>query len=213
MVAMKRLLGMTAVLAGALLTTSVTAYAGTLTATANEHPIGGSGVSGMINFVDNGSTLTVTGVAAGLTPGVPYFSLIYTDGTQPGGISEGKSMPPTSHATAACNDFNKAGNSAITSTQMVLGFWKNNGDGSGTLLAVKSSTSNSQDGFFKSLPAPPIPGLPSSVKTLYDFFQFAFGYETNGDFNSYAPIGNTWNTASLRNAANGFALVACGQVH
>jgi hypothetical protein len=211
MVAMKRLLAMAAVVAGTLLTTSVTAYAGTLTATANEHPIGGSGVSGMINFVDNGSTLTVTGVASGLTPFVPYFSLIYTDGTQSGGISEGKSVPPTSQATPACNDFNKSGNSAITVTQMVLGFWKNNNDGTGTLLTVKSTTGNSQDAFFKSLPAPP--GFPPSVVTLYDFFQFVFGYETNGDFNSYAPIGDTWNTASLRNAANGFALVACGQVH
>jgi len=213
MVGMKRLLASSAVVVGTLVATSMPAYAGTQTAIASEHPIAGSGVRGTINFADNGSTLTVTGVASGLTPGVPYFSLIYTDGTQAGGIAEGKSMPPTSKATPACNDFNKSGTSAITVTQMVIGFWKNHNDGTGALLSVKSKTGNSQDAFFMLLPAPPVPGLPPGVITLYDFFQFAFGYETGGDFNSYAAIGDTWNTVSLRDAANNFALVACGQVH
>ena len=177
------------------------------TATANQHPIGESGIQGRITFTDDGSSLTVDGTSTGLTPGVPYFSLIYGAGIGPGGVSETKTLPGTSNAIPACNDVNRDGVSTVTVTQMVVGFWVNHNDGTGSLHVVKTGHGNSQDPLFKSLPGPP------PFPNLYAFFQAVFGYETNGDFNSYAPIGPTWRTISIRDAANNFALVACGEVH
>lgn len=194
---MKRLLAMTAVVAGTLVATSVPAYAGILTATSNEHPIGGSGVSGTIHFVDDGSTLTVTGTASGLTAGVVYFSLIYTDGTTSGGIAEGQTMPSTSRATPACSGVNHFGNNLINANKMVLGLWTPLGSPNATLNVVKSSTGNSQDALFIGL----------GLKSAFEGFGYVFGAS------SYVPIGDTWNTASIRNVNANFALVACGQVH
>jgi len=179
-----------------LLVSSVVAGA-TTTATANQHPIGGSGIQGRVVFTDNGATLTVDGTATGLTPHVPYFSLIYTLASHPGGVSEAKTLPPTSNAIAPCADLNQAGTSNIDTTQMVIGFWTNHNDGSGTLHAVKSATGNSQDPLFLS-----IPGVADALRS--------FGYVFGG--NSYSPIGN-WSTVSIRDASNNFALVACGEVH
>ena len=88
-----------------------------------------------------------------------------------------------------------------------MGFWVNHNDGTGSLHVVKTGHGNSQDPLFKSLPGPP------PFPNLYAFFQAVFGYETNGDFNSYTPIGPTWRTISIRDAANNFGLVACGEVH
>jgi len=179
-----------------LLVSSLAAGAAT-TATANQHPVGGSGIQGRVLFTDNGSTLTVDATATGLTPHVPYFSLIYTLGSHPGGVAEGKSLPPTSNAIPPCDDFNQAGTSTIDTTQMVIGFWRNNDNGTGTLHAVKTATGNSQDGLFLS-----IPGVADALKS----FGYVFGA------NSYSPIGN-WSTVSIRDASNNFALVACGEVH
>jgi hypothetical protein len=189
----------------ALLVGSTSAFAAS-TATANQHPVGGSGIQGSITFNDNGSALTVDGTSTGLTPHVPYFSLIYGAGVGPGGVAENNTLPPTSDAIAACNDFNRSGVSTITITQMVVGFWVNHNDGTGTLHAVKSASGNSQDPLFKTIMV--APGV-----TFFDFIQQMFGYETNGDVNSYAPIGPTWRTISIRDGSNNFALVACGLVH
>ena len=190
----------------ALLVFSTSALAAS-NATANQHPVGGSGIQGRITFTDNGSSLTVDGTSTGLMPGVPYFSLIYGAGVGPGGVGEGKTLPPTSSAIPACNDFNRDGVSTITITQMVVGFWVNHNDGTGTLHVVKSANGNSEDPLFKSLPGPP------PFATFFDFIQAAFGYEAKGDVNSYAPIGPTWKTISIRDGSNNFNLVACGLVH
>jgi hypothetical protein len=179
-----------------LLATALLASAA-LTATAQQHPIGGSNVHGDVQFVDDGSTLTVDATATGLKPNTPYFSLIYTAGSDPGGPPENKILPPTSNAIAPCADLNRAGVSLITTTQMVLGLWKNNNDGTGTLHAVKTKTGNSQDPLFIAL------GLKSVLES--------FGYVFGG--NSYAPINGTWTTVSIRDASQNFALVACGRVH
>lgn len=203
---MKRMLVLAATVV-ALLSWPTTALAAS-TASANQHPVGGSGIQGRITFADDGSSLTVDGTATGLTPHTPYFSLIYGAGIGPGGVSESKTLPPTSQAIPACNGVNRDGVSTITDTQMVVGFWVNNNDGTGSLHAVKTMHGNSQDPLFKSLPGPP--GFPGS---FFDFIQLAFGYEAHGDLNSYAAIGPTWRTISIRDASNNFALVACGLVH
>ncbi len=167
----------------------------TATATAEQHPVGGSGIHGLIHFTDNGSTLTVDGSATGLTPRVPYFSLIYTLGSDPGGVSENKSPRP-GNSLPACDDLNRAGASTVTPTQMAVGFWLNHNDGTGTLHVVKSTHGNSQEPLWISL------GLQSAFES--------FGVVFGG--NSYSPIG-MWRTISIRDAANNFALVACGEVH
>ncbi len=181
----------------AILLAASLAAGATTTATANQHPIGGSGIQGRVLFTDNGSTLTVDATATGLTPHVPYFSLIYTLGSHPGGVSETQTLPATSNAIPPCDDLNQAGISTITTNQMVIGFWRNNNDGTGTLHDVKSATANSQDPLFLS-----IPGVAAAL--------MHFGYVFGG--NSYSPIGN-WSTVSIRDASNNFALVACGEVH
>lgn len=47
------------------------------TATANLLPVGNSGITATLNFVDNGRTLTVTGSARGMSPMGQYISLAY----------------------------------------------------------------------------------------------------------------------------------------
>lgn len=49
------------------------------------HPQNQSGVHGEIAFLDNGSTLVILGGASGLDPGTVYVSLIYDNGSVPGG--------------------------------------------------------------------------------------------------------------------------------
>ncbi len=193
---MKGLRILVPVVVALMLTYSLTAAAAT-TAIAEEHPVGGSGIHALVHFTDDGSALTVDGTATGLTPGKPYFSLIYTAGVGPGGVPEGQSLPPTSNAIPACNDLSRAGTSLITPTQMPVGFWKNNNDGTGTLHVVKTMHGNSQEPLWIAL------GLQKAFE--------AFGVIFGG--NSYAPIGNTWRTVSVRDVANNFALVACGLVH
>lgn len=87
---MKRLLLLAAV--ALLVVIPSVVYAGHLgvsTGKAKLHPANQSGVTGEINFVDNGVTLTVTGTAAGLSGG--EFSLLYDNGSVPGGPAS----PPT----------------------------------------------------------------------------------------------------------------------
>ncbi len=192
---MKRLLLASVVSSVALIATATAGLASS-TANAEQHPIGGSGIHGDIHFTDTGSTLIVDGTATGLTPGKPYFSLIYTVGVGPGGISENKTVP--GDAIAACNDLNRQGQSAITPTQMVIGLWHNNNDGTGVLHDVKSRApiGNSQDPLFLALGLQPL---------LAQFGVVLFG-------NSYAPLDGSWRTVSIRDASNNFALVACGLV-
>src|SRR5260370_10155522 len=108
-----------------LLGSVLLASAATLTATAEQHPIGGTNIQGLVHFTDDGSALTVDATATGLKPNTPYFSLVYTVGSDPGGVAAGKSLPPTSNALAPCGDLNRAWISAVTTTQMALGLWRN----------------------------------------------------------------------------------------
>ncbi len=182
---------------GLLLGSVLLASAATLTATAEQHPIGGSNIHGLVHFVDDGSALIVDATATGLKPNTPYFSLIYTVGSDPGGVPEGQSLPPTSNALAPCADLNRSGTSAVTTTQMVLGLWHNNNDGTGALHAVKTKTGNSQDPAF----------LAAGLGPVLQSFGYIFGGV------SYAAINGSWTTVSIRDASANFNLVACGRVH
>ena len=85
---------------------------------------GPSGVTGVIFFVDDGTTLTITGTATGLTLGIPYASLIYDKESEDDGPE-------------ACEPaiFDPAEEGFILPT-MFIGFWIVAPDGTGTLSAI-----------------------------------------------------------------------------
>ena len=192
---MRKLLFASALVAIALVSNATVGFASS-TAAAQQHPIGGSGIHGDIHFTDTGSALIIDGTATGLTPNKPYFSLIYSVGVGPGGIAEGKTVP--GQAIPACAGVNRQGQSAIDATQMVIGLWHNNNDGTGTLHDVKNRAplGNSQDPLFLALGLGPV---------LSQFGYVFFG-------NSYAPLDGSWRTVSIRDVLDNFALVACGEV-
>ena len=100
---------------------------GPATAKANLHPYNQTGVKAKISFVDDGSTLTITGAATGLIPGVVYGSLIYDVGSVPGGpiACEPAIFDPT--------------DPGFLLPTMFVGLWVNNGDGTGTLAATNTN--------------------------------------------------------------------------
>ena len=100
----------------AVLASATVASAVTIQGAVNQHQIGGSGINSKIQIADSGTVLTVTGQATGLLPGAVYFSLFYDNGSIPSGPS-------------AC----LPSDTSITEEQMLIGFWHNNGDGTGTL--------------------------------------------------------------------------------
>ncbi len=122
---MRKLFLAGAALAVVLITFASTALASTITGAANLHPIDNSGIQANITFTDNGTTLTVNGTATGLVPKQTYFTLVYDVGSKPSGPAACE-PPPTNDQTEA---------------QMIVGFWVNNGDGTGTLHAAKSGPS------------------------------------------------------------------------
>jgi hypothetical protein len=94
------------------------------TGKATLHPQNRSGVNGRIDFVDDGSTITINGTATGLTPGIPYASLIYDNGSSPGG-------------PLACEPtiFDPSDPGFLLTT-MFVGLWTVDGNGNGLLSEV-----------------------------------------------------------------------------
>ena len=94
---------------------------------ANLHPIDKSGIKARIAFVDDGATLTVTGTATGLVPGVSYITLIYDKGSVPSGPKACQPMifDPTDP------DFLLA--------TMFIAFWEVDRKGNGTLEATNTN--------------------------------------------------------------------------
>ena len=91
---------------------------------AEAHSIDGSGIKGDILFLDGGdpqSGLVVSGSATGLDPGQVYLTLVYDMGAVPGG-------------SAAC----VPSGPFLDGTQMFVGFWTVEEDGSGTLFVQKT---------------------------------------------------------------------------
>jgi len=119
---MKKYFWALVVLTLALVSSTTVAFASTISGAANLHQIDQSGIQAKITFTDTGTTLTVDGTATGLVPGQAYFSLLYDVGSKPSG-------PHACEPSAKDN---------LTFAQMVVGFWTNNGNGTGTLHAVKS---------------------------------------------------------------------------
>jgi hypothetical protein len=122
---MKRLFLLVGLVTLSLVAGSSNALAEMITGAANLHQHNGSGVSGRMEYVDTGSTLTVSGMAEGLTPGQVYISLFYDNGSKPSG--------PVACEPSARND--------ITFAQMFIGGWSVKSDGTGTLHAVKMGPS------------------------------------------------------------------------
>ncbi len=89
------------------------------------YAFGPSGVTAEIEFVDDGTTLTITGEAEGLTPGVPYVSLIYDIFSS----AEGDFACEPGLADDDPSPFN------IFAT-MFVGEWVVDEDGDGTLSAI-----------------------------------------------------------------------------
>src|SRR5262245_3942301 len=99
---------------------SVALYAAILTGHASLHQINQSGINAEVHIADTGTVLKVLGVATGLNPHHAYVSLIYGEGSVPGGPS---ACEPTPNL-----------NNTLTFSQMVVGFWAVEPDGSGTLV-------------------------------------------------------------------------------
>ena len=90
-------------------------------------PIDESGITAKIKFVDDGTTLMVTGKAKGLDPAESYLSNIYDIGSFPSG--PGACLPTI---------FNSQDPDFILPT-MFLGFWEVDQDGNGKLLVTNTN--------------------------------------------------------------------------
>ena len=88
------------------------------------YAFGPSGVTGEIEFEDDGTTLTITGEAEGLIPGVPYASLIYD-------------IASPAEGPFACEPgiFDPSDPNFIITT-MFIGLWDVDEDGEGELSAI-----------------------------------------------------------------------------
>lgn len=117
-----------AVIAMLLATSTVALAAGVVRAEAELAPIGNSGITAEISFVDDpvAHTLTIKGEAEGLNPKEVYFSLLYNTGSP--------SVGPL-----ACEPTNNT----VSFIQMLVGFWDVNAEGEGTISTVNSMAGNS----------------------------------------------------------------------
>ena len=88
---------------------------------ADLRPIDESGIKARIVFVDDGTTLTVTGIAAGLDPAETYLTLIYDNGSTGSGL---RACQPTI--------FDPTDPDFLLAT-MFVGFWTVDSDGFGIL--------------------------------------------------------------------------------
>ncbi|MGI9046824.1 MAG: hypothetical protein ACR2FI_08560 [Burkholderiales bacterium] len=110
------MLGTAVIFGASLFGASVTVSAQEATASATLKTINGSGIRGAIFFDDSGDGLSFSGVARGMDPSKTYVSLVYDEGSKPGG-------------TKAC----LPSDGSLTFEQMVLGFWTVDQNGVGVL--------------------------------------------------------------------------------
>jgi len=128
------------VLTLALIALPAVAFAGhkvDATGKANLHPVSQSGIKGKITFVDNGSTLTIEGSATGMDPDEFYFSLIYDNGSVPGGpfaCEPSGELAPGFQIVPG----NRQNSNVLTDGQMEVGFWDVLPNGNGTLVVIQT---------------------------------------------------------------------------
>ncbi len=94
---------------------------------AQQHSIDESGIQGTILLLDTGNDtdgLILSGRATGLIPSATYVTLVYDAASVPAG-------------PVAC----LPGDFSLTSTQMFVGMWQVEADGTGTLFAQKTGDS------------------------------------------------------------------------
>ena len=147
------LLALAMAVAVALLGVPIAALAGHngATAKANLHPENQSGVNGKFTFEDNGvDTITMSGTAWGLDPAGTYVSLIYDNGSVPGG--------PTACDPAGPELFGKmlVGEGGFAFT------WVVDGQGRGTITGTNFLNEELFD-----MGAPPFP--PGTYVSVADF--------------------------------------------
>ncbi len=132
------------------------------TGAANLHSINESGVKATIDFVDNSTTLVVNGTATGLDPNESYVTLIYDNGSVPGGPG-----------ACAPTIFDPEDSDFLLRT-MLLGFWNVDPSGNGTLSAINANFGADYvplDKFRATsvrlvLGPPPSPGAPPLTKLM-----------------------------------------------
>lgn len=115
------------------------------------HPANQSGVKARITLADDGAKLTVSGTATGLTPGIPYASLVYDNGSVPGGPGN----PPPAQNPASLGICEPT--VFLFAFEMFIDIWVVDGLGNGTLGPVVIGPS----------PVPP-DGLPYPSLSLID---------------------------------------------
>jgi len=94
---------------------------------ARQHPINESGIQGHIFIVDTGNStdgLIVMGTATGLNPLNTYVSLLYDNGSVPGGPNACEPSSPD----------------PLTIPQMFVGTWVVDADGTGSLFVKKTGS-------------------------------------------------------------------------
>jgi len=107
-----------------IVTSSAGALSAPSTGSARLHPYDRSGVKARISFLDtrdDNTGLVVSGTATGLDPDKVYISLIYDNGSVPGGPQ-------------AC----EPADNTLDEEEMFAGRWQVNADGTGTLFFIMS---------------------------------------------------------------------------
>ncbi len=126
------------------------------------HPIDRSGVHANIVFVDDGTTLVVSGTATGLDPNESYLTLIYDNGSVPGGPD-----------ACAPTIFDPTDPGFLLGT-MVIGSWTVDAEGNGSLSAINTNFGADYVRLnqFRStsvrrvLGPPPVPGAPPPTELV-----------------------------------------------
>ena len=95
-----------------------------------------SGITAVINFLDDGTNLYIGGTATGMVPFDNYVSLIYDNGSVPFGVEGPPGMDPPHPCEPTIFD---GGEDDITAT-MLVGSWAVDTNGTGSLNEVNIST-------------------------------------------------------------------------
>ena len=125
-------------LISAIPTIALAAHSRLATGRATFHPENQSGVKGRVRFGDDGITLSVDGRATGLDPDGFYVSLIYDNGSVPGGPNACEPTDETLGDWLGAPDPNgPPGGGSPEDERMFIGFWRVDPSGNGVLRAER----------------------------------------------------------------------------